>query len=130
MPYGWQFVDETVFIAAQKGFRLNCWGLISRDNECHWQTTTRSINARFVSEALDAFSFCVHLPTVVVLDNASVHTATLIQERRAIWAQRAGPPVRAVFIFSASLQSPPKHCRDFVATPERGLVGAGRLFTE
>jgi hypothetical protein len=88
VPYGWQFPDEEVFITAQKGIRLNCWGLIGRDNECYWQTTTRNINARFVWEALDAFSFCVRLPTVVVLDNASVHTATLIQQSRAIWEQR------------------------------------------
>lgn len=88
MPYGWQFPDEEVFIAAQKGFRLNCWGLISRDNECYWQTTTRNINAHFVWEALDTFSFGIHLPTIVVLDNASVHTANLIQQSRVIWEQR------------------------------------------
>lgn len=88
VPYGWQFPGEDVFVAAQRGFRLNCWGLISRDNECHWATTTRSINSAFVGEKLDAFSFEIHGPTVVVLDNASVHTAKLIQNNRSIWEQR------------------------------------------
>lgn len=88
VPYGWQFADEEVFIPAQKGFRMNCWGLISRDNECHWATTPKNINAAFVWEKLDVLSFKVLVPTVVVLDNASVHTATIIQNSRAIWQQR------------------------------------------
>ena len=88
VPYGWQFSDEEVFIAAQKGFRMNCWGLISRDNECHWAATPKTINAAFVWEKLDVFSFKVLAPTIVILDNASVHTATIIQNSRAIWQQR------------------------------------------
>jgi len=88
VPYGWQFPGEEVFVTAQRGFRMNCWGLISRDNECHWATTCRNINAAFVLEQLDTLSFRIRVPTVVVLDNASVHTAGIIQANRAIWEQR------------------------------------------
>ena len=79
VPYGWQFPDEEVFVAAQKGSRVNCRALISRDNECHWATTCGTINAAFVGEKLDALSLTILVPTVVVLDNASVHTARIIQ---------------------------------------------------
>ena len=88
VPYGWQFADEEVFIQSQKGFRMNCWGLISRDNECHQATTSANITAAFVGGKLDALSFTVVAPTVVVLDNASVHTAGLIQDSRATREQR------------------------------------------
>ena len=88
VPYGWQFPGENVFIAAEKGFRLNCWGLFGRDNQCQWATTTAPITAAFVVEQLDAFSWHTRGPTVLVLDNASIHTAAIVQQRRAGWEQR------------------------------------------
>ncbi len=88
VPYGWQFPGEDVFIAAQKGFRLNCWGLFGRDNQCHWATSTASITAAFVLEELDQLSLRLSGPTVVVLDNASIHTAAIVQQRRAVWEGR------------------------------------------
>jgi transposase len=88
VPYGWQFPGEDVFIPAQTGVRLNCWGLFSRDNQCHWASTCQNITAAFVAEKLDALSLQIGGPTVIVLDNASIHKARLIQQRRASWAQR------------------------------------------
>ena len=88
VPSGWQFPGENVFVAAKKGFRLNCWGLFGRDNTCHWATTTRAIDSVFVRAHLDALSFTLTKPTVVVLDNASIHTAKIIQNQRAIWENR------------------------------------------
>ena len=88
VPYGWQFADEGVFVSSQKGFRMNCWGLISRDNDCHWATSCHTITATFVWEKLDAFSFTIDTPTVIVLDNASVHTAGIIHNSRATWERR------------------------------------------
>lgn len=88
VPYGWQFPDEEVFIAAQKGFRITCWAMISRQNGCHYATTTRNITAEFVAQELDARSLAISWPTVIVLDNASVHTAGLIRQRRLIWEAR------------------------------------------
>lgn len=88
VPYGWQFPDEDVFVPAQKGFRLNCWGLFSRDNRCHWATTTANITASFIRDKLEELSLHLLGPTVIVLDNASVHTAGIIQQGRECWAQR------------------------------------------
>jgi len=88
VPYGWQFPGEDVFVVAQKGFRLNCWGLFGRDNQCHWATTTGSITAAFVVDQLDRLSLDLRGPTVIVLDNASIHTAASVQQRRAIWEAR------------------------------------------
>ena len=87
-PMRWQFPGEDVSIPVQKGFRMNCWGLISRDNVCHWAATAKTIDAAFIWGKLDALSFKVLGATVVVLDNASVHTANIIQNSRAIWEKR------------------------------------------
>lgn len=88
VPYGWQFEDEQVFIPAQRGSRINCFAMISRDNKLVYKTTSETINASFVLEQLEAFSFAIKRPTIVVLDNASVHTAHKIKERLSCWRQR------------------------------------------
>ena len=88
MPYGWQFKGEAVCVEVEKKFRLNAFCLISRDNVCHWASTNEKINAEFIAQQLDSLSPGLGLPTVAVLDNASVHRAKVIQERRSIWEQR------------------------------------------
>ena len=88
VPYGWQFPGEDVFVLAQKGFRLNCWGLFSRDNRAHWATTSQNINAAFVRDRLEELSLQLAGPTVIFLDNASIHTANFIQQCRHRWVQR------------------------------------------
>ena len=52
VPYGWQFKDENVCIASAKGKRINCFGLLSRNNEFVFETTTQTITADFVIEQL------------------------------------------------------------------------------
>ncbi len=88
VPDGWQFPGEDVFVPAQKGFRLNCWGLFRRDNRCHWATTSQNITAAFVRDRLEELARQLTGLMVIVLDNAGIHTATLIQQCRQRWAQR------------------------------------------
>lgn len=88
VPYGWQFPGEDVFIASSKGPRLNCFALISRNNHCHWATTTKSINADFIVEHLERLSFQIDKPTFLVLDCARIHTGKKVQERLPYWQQR------------------------------------------
>lgn len=51
-------------------------------------TTTGSLTSRFVFEYLERLSFSLEKPTVIVLDNASVHTAKIIQQQRKVWEER------------------------------------------
>lgn len=88
VPYGWQFRDERVSIPAQKGQSVNCFALISRQCKCHFTLSESNIDAQFIEEYMDAFSLQIRKPTVVVLDNARVHTAHKIKERLGIWQQR------------------------------------------
>lgn len=100
VPYGWQFHDEEVFIEATRGKSINCFGLLARDNRFIWRTTQQSINAQFVLELLDAFSLEISKNTVVVLDNARIHTARKIKERMGVWQKRG------LFIFYLPPYSP------------------------
>jgi transposase len=88
VPYAWQFQDEEVFMPSTQGRGLNCFALLSRANECRFQTTTQNINARFIIEQLEQMSFALERITVVVLDNAPAHVAKSVQECRKAWQER------------------------------------------
>jgi transposase len=88
VPYGWQFADEDVFMPSSHSPGLNCFGLLSKGNDLIFETTTNSITADFIAQQLDQLSLNLNKDTVVVLDNAKVHTAKLIQDSRPIWEAR------------------------------------------
>ncbi len=88
VPYGWQFKDEDVFIPVQRGKGLNCFGLLSREMKFHYEITDKNINADFIVQYLDRFSFSIKKETVVVLDNASCHRAKKVKERLQYWQNR------------------------------------------
>ena len=88
VPYGWQFPGEKVFIPAEKGTKVNCFGLISRDNKCRFRTTCANIDAQFICNELEIMSLQIRRPTFLVLDCARVHTSKIIQERLSFWEQR------------------------------------------
>lgn len=88
VPYGWQFKDESVYIEVAKGQRLNCFGLISRQNQLHYATTSGSITSAFIINQLEELSWRLSKPTVIVLDNARIHTSDKVRQRLADWHQR------------------------------------------
>lgn len=88
VPYGWQFAGEEVFMPAAKGAGLNCFALLTRVNDLVFETTRRRITSQFIIEQLERLSFSIRRLTVVVLDNAGVHTSRPVQERRPFWQRR------------------------------------------
>lgn len=88
VPYGWQFPGEDVYIPSQRGYRLNIFGMIDRNNHYEGFSTSESITADKVADFLDRLSFRIKKDTFVVLDNASVHRGKLISELRPIWEKR------------------------------------------
>jgi transposase len=100
VPYGWQFKGESVFMPAAKGAGLNCFALVSRACRLLFETTRRRITGDFIIEQLERLSFAVEKTTVVVPDNARVHTCEKVQERRPFWQ------ARGLFIFYLPPYSP------------------------
>ena len=88
VPYGWQFADETVYVEAGRGRSMNYFGLLSRSNQFYYKSREQTITSSFVLEQLDSLSLKLVKPTVVVLDNARIHTAKKIKERIASWQRR------------------------------------------
>jgi len=100
VPYGWQFPGEEVFMPAAKGAGLNCFALLTRANDLVFDVTRQRITSQFIIGQLERLSFSIKRTTVVVLDNARVHTSQQVQERRAFWQQRG------LFIFYLPPYSP------------------------
>ncbi len=100
MPYAWQFKDEKIGIKATHGQQINCFGLLSRHNQFLFKTTTKAINTDFMIDFLDHLSFSIKKMTVIVLDNAPIHTAHKFKERLTFWQQRG------LFIFYLPPYSP------------------------
>lgn len=100
VPYGWQFKGEQVSVLSCRDYHLNCFGLMSRSNQCHWATTTDRVTAEFVAGQLETLSWGLSKETVVVLDCARIHTGSLIQSYLAAWQQRG------LFVFYLPPYSP------------------------
>ena len=71
-----------------QGKGLNIFGLLSRDNTFHFRTTRGKIDSGFVIQELETLAFSICKRTVIVLDNARVHTSKTFQERREAWEKR------------------------------------------
>ena len=85
VPYGWQFDDEEVSMPSEKGSGINCFGLFTRSLKSLTATSERTVGADFVVEQLGRFSFSLSKLTVVVLDNARIHTGKKMGERIQAW---------------------------------------------
>jgi transposase len=88
VPYGWVFEDEDVFIPATHGQSLNIFGLLSRSNKLSFSTTQKTITTDFIMDILDRFSMSIIKCTVIVIDNAKVHTSRKFKERLKEWQNR------------------------------------------
>lgn len=88
VPYGWQFNDEEVSMAAHTGKRINLFGLYDRNNQFHYWLKRDTINTAAIVEILDDFSWQIKRRTVIVLDNASPHRSKKIRQLIPYWEAR------------------------------------------
>ncbi|HEX8428448.1 transposase [Hymenobacter sp.] len=106
VPYAWQVRGQPpVLLPAERGPHggYSVWGLWrpggpQGQHFLGWMAET-AFTAELVVGALDEFSQQLNEPTILVLDNASVHRAALVQGRRETGAARGLtllflPPIR------------------------------------
>lgn len=93
VPYAWQKapgLTSNAPVAHRR--RYNVLGFLSCLGEFHSYTSQSSMSSELISACIDEFigerhTRGDHLPAVLVLDNASVHTSALIQSRVSHWQQ-------------------------------------------
>ena len=81
IPYAWQDQGVTLVLPSRTGSRINVMGLYSlMQGTLEWEIHTRSITSEDVIDFFDACAERISKPTVIVLDNASIHTSKEIKK--------------------------------------------------
>ena len=95
VPYLWQpktkkgEKSKTVGLPAKAhSRRLSVFGLLSRQGDLHSFATRERITAQFILESVEALLPTLGCPTMLVLDNATVHRAKLVRDKRKEWKQK------------------------------------------
>ena len=88
VPYGWQDIGEYLTIPSRRSQRMNVLGIMNRNNHIETYISSQSINSDVVIACIDGFSPAVHKPTVIVTDQASIHTSDAIVDKHEEWKQR------------------------------------------
>ncbi len=100
MAYCWQYPKEQVRILPQKSKRINVFGLLSGTKKLLTFIKEGSVKADFIVDCIDGWAKTLTRPTVLVLDNAPVHQAKLLQAKLAEWQEQN------LFIFFLPTYSP------------------------
>jgi transposase len=88
VPYGWQPVGATIELPSSRSPRLNTFGFLDRDHRFASYTVEGNIDSGIVISCIDEFSQTLTKRTVVVIDNASVHTSKAFEARIPEWKKK------------------------------------------
>lgn len=85
MAYAWQPRGETIELPASRSKRLNVLGFMNRASEVPSYVFEGTIDTAVVIACFDEFAKTREKPTVVVLDNAALHTSEAFEANRERW---------------------------------------------
>lgn len=85
IPYAWQPVGKTIEVPSSRSKRLNVLGFL--DSQCDFESYVfeRSITSDVVIACFDSFVKRLTKKTVVLIDNASMHTSNAFESKIADW---------------------------------------------
>jgi transposase len=87
IPYAWQPVGETIEVPCSKSKRLNVLGFMGKGCSFQSMVFEGSITSTVVVACIDLFAKSLKLPTVLVIDNAPIHTSNEFKENIGKWNQ-------------------------------------------
>src|SRR5712692_10147583 len=88
IPYAWQEPDSVIELPAMKYGRINVLGFMNRHNDLHSSMFEQSIHTGVVIACFDAFCKTLTKKTVIVIDNASIHTSEEFADRIPYWKKQ------------------------------------------
>ncbi|PAX60071.1 IS630 family transposase [Brunnivagina elsteri] len=88
VPYAWQEEGEEIIVKTQRSKRLNVLGFLNRKNELETYIFECNINSDIVIACIDKFCERIVKPTVLIVDNASIHTSSFVFEKQEEWRQK------------------------------------------
>ncbi len=88
VPYAWQENGATIAIESTPSTRLNVLGFMNKRNELEAYCFRDTVDSEVVICCFDEFCKILQMPTVVVIDNASIHTSEAFQREIAKWEKK------------------------------------------
>ena len=88
IPYAWQEQGETISIESGASKRLNVCGFMNQRNELEAYTIEGAVDSDVVIHFFNVFCSTLQGPTVVVVDNASIHMSEAFQEAIPQWEKQ------------------------------------------
>jgi transposase len=88
VPYAWQPIGKTIEIPSSKSKRLNVLGLINRDCQFNSFVFEGNITSSIVVAYFDLFANQIKKQTIVVIDNASIHTSNEFNSHIEEWKEK------------------------------------------
>jgi transposase len=88
IPYAWQEKDNQIILKDVEGKRINVLGAMNIRNDLFYQQYEGTITSKIVIEFLDKFSENLEIKTVVVMDQASLHTSNEILQKLDEWKEK------------------------------------------
>ena len=88
IPYAWQEKGKRINLRSRRSKRINVLGLMNRNNELVYEIYQETIDSEKVISFLDKFSHNLEKSTVVVMDQASIHTSDKFLEKVEEWKKK------------------------------------------
>jgi transposase len=88
VPYAWQPINETIEIPSSKSKRLNVLGFVNRDCEFESFVFEGTITSAVVVESFNWFADQIKKPTILIIDNASIHTSDEFNSNIEDWKKK------------------------------------------
>jgi transposase len=87
VPYAWQERGETIGIPSGRSKRLNVLGFCNKQQDFHATTVQGYVDSEIVIAFFDQFCKRITKKTVVIVDNASMHTSSMFKAKLDVWKE-------------------------------------------
>lgn len=104
VPYGWQEKGHRQELPSRRSKRLNVLSFMTRRSQAESYVSEQSITSHVVISCIDHFFPHPEKRTVIVLDQATIHTSGAIQDQLERWKERQ------IEIFWLPTYSPQLNC--------------------
>jgi transposase len=88
ISYAWQKKGTIIELPAVTSLRLNVLGFLSKNNHLESFVFTGTITSDIVVECFNIFANSLQRTTIVVLDNAPIHTSDEFDDRIDFWEEK------------------------------------------
>lgn len=88
MPYAWQEIGTRIELPSFKSKFLSLFGIMNKENDLSLYSCEGSLDSITIIAFIDNFVQGIKDQTVLVIDNAPVHTSKSFENKKIEWAQK------------------------------------------